>query len=59
DSGQTGGLTGLPWLVMILIGLGSTLGVAVLDRRGQLIGAGASSASLAALKPSGQANPAD
>lgn len=36
DSGRSGGLRILPWLLMILVGLASTVGVAALDRRGQL-----------------------
>ncbi|MFN8540355.1 MAG: MFS transporter [Thermomicrobiales bacterium] len=36
DTGKDSGLAGLPWLLMILIGLGSAIGVAALDRRGQL-----------------------
>jgi MFS family permease len=36
DTGQDSGLAGLPWLLMILLGLASTVGVAALDRRGQL-----------------------
>lgn len=36
DAGQRGGLPGLPWLLMLLIGLASAAGVAALDRRGQL-----------------------
>lgn len=36
DTGQDGGLAGLPWLLMILLGLASTIGVATLDYRGQL-----------------------
>ena len=36
DTGASGGLSGLPWLLMILIGLTSTVAVSALDRRGQL-----------------------
>lgn len=36
DTGQSGGLSGLPWLLMALTGLASAVGVAALDRRGQL-----------------------
>ena len=36
DTGQDGDLAGLPWLLMILLGLASTIGVATLDYRGQL-----------------------
>jgi MFS family permease len=36
DTGKDSGLASLPWLLMILIGLGSAIGVAALDRRGQL-----------------------
>jgi MFS family permease len=36
DTGGSGGLNSLPWLLMILIGLASAIGVSALDRRGQL-----------------------
>ena len=36
DTGTSGGSSGLPWLLMILIGLTSTVAVTALDRRGQL-----------------------
>jgi MFS family permease len=36
DTGKDSGLASRHWLLMILIGLGSAIGVAALDRRGQL-----------------------